>query len=41
VLRQLSDPHPPISFEELTEGLARMVGHYVKQELWQLNGVRA
>jgi AcrR family transcriptional regulator len=33
VLRQLSDPHPPISFGQLSEGLADMVSHYVEKEL--------
>jgi len=33
VLRQLSDPNPPLSFEELSNGLADMVGHYVAHEL--------
>jgi AcrR family transcriptional regulator len=33
VVRHLSDPNPPISYEELTQGLADMVGHYVQQEL--------
>ncbi|MDO8331439.1 MAG: TetR/AcrR family transcriptional regulator [Fluviicoccus sp.] len=32
VIRHLSDPNPPVSFEELTEGLANMVGHYVAYE---------
>lgn len=33
ILRHLSDPNPPISFEQLTDGLADMVGHYVTQEM--------
>jgi AcrR family transcriptional regulator len=33
VVRHLSDPNPPISFEELAQGLADMVDHYVTQEL--------
>jgi AcrR family transcriptional regulator len=33
VVRHLSDPHPAISYEELTQGLADMVDHYVAQEL--------
>ncbi len=33
VLRQLSEPNPPITFEQLSNGLADMVGHYVAQEL--------
>lgn len=37
LLRQLSDPNPPITFEELTQGLADMVGHYVAQELLLAN----
>ncbi len=32
VIRHLSDPCPPVSFEELTQGLADMVGHYVAYE---------
>ena len=32
VIRHLSDPNPPVSFEELTQGLADMVGHYVAYE---------
>lgn len=32
LVRHLSDPNPPISFDELVEGLAVMVGHYVAQE---------
>ena len=32
LVRHLSDPSPPVSFDELVEGLAVMVGHYVAQE---------
>ena len=32
VVRHLSDPNPPISFDELAQGLSDMVGHYVSQE---------
>lgn len=32
VVRHLSDPNPPISFEALARGLANMVGHYVAYE---------
>lgn len=32
VIRHLSDPNPPVTFEELTQGLADMVGHYVAYE---------
>ncbi len=32
VIRHLSDPSPPVSFEELTQGLADMVGHFVAYE---------
>lgn len=32
VIRHLSDPSPPVSFDELTQGLADMVGHYVAYE---------
>ncbi len=35
VVRHLSDPNPPISYDELSRGLADMVGHYAKQELSQ------
>lgn len=35
VVRHLSDPTPPISYDELSRGLADMVGHYAKQELSQ------
>lgn len=33
VVRHLSDPNPPITYEELGQGLADMVDHYVQQEL--------
>ncbi|MEY1662251.1 TetR/AcrR family transcriptional regulator [Isoalcanivorax beigongshangi] len=33
VVRHLSDPNPPITYEELSEGLSAMVGHYVSREL--------
>lgn len=33
VIRHLSEPSPPISYEDMTEGLADMVDHYVAQEL--------
>lgn len=33
VVRHLSDPNPPISYEQLARGLADMVGHYAKYEL--------
>lgn len=32
IIRHLTDPNPPISFEQLSNGLAIMVGYYVKQE---------
>lgn len=32
LIRHLSDPSPPITFDELVDGLAVMVGHYVAQE---------
>lgn len=32
VVRHLSDPNPPVTFEELARGLANMVGHYVAHE---------
>lgn len=37
VVRHLSDPSPPMTYEELSRGLADMVGHYVAREL-QLAG---
>lgn len=33
VLRHLSDPNPPISFSQLTEGLADMVSHYAHNQM--------
>ncbi len=33
VVRHLSDPNPPITYEALAQGLADMVSHYVAQEL--------
>jgi len=33
VLRHLSDPNPPIRFNELIEGLANMVSHYANNEM--------
>ncbi len=33
VVRHLSDPSPPITFDQLVEGLARMVGHYTEREI--------
>ncbi len=33
VVRHLSEPAPPISFDELVEGLADMIGHYTEQEI--------
>ena len=33
VIRHLSDPDPMISFDELADGLAAMIGHYITQEL--------
>jgi AcrR family transcriptional regulator len=35
VVRHLSDPNPPMSYEELARGLADMVGHYAKHEMAQ------
>ena len=32
VIRHLSDPNPPISYDELVDGLAHMVSHYVRME---------
>lgn len=33
VVQHLSDPTPPVTYEELTEGLADMVSHYVAREM--------
>lgn len=33
MVRHLSDPNPPISYEELSQGLADMISHYVAQEM--------
>ncbi|WP_111496973.1 MULTISPECIES: TetR/AcrR family transcriptional regulator [Marinobacter] len=33
VVRHLTDPSPPIRFDELADGLARMVGHYTTREI--------
>ena len=33
VVQHLSNPNPPITYEELTEGLADMVSHYVAREM--------
>lgn len=32
VIRHLSDPNPPITYDELVDGLAHMVSHYVRME---------
>lgn len=32
VTRHMSDPNPPISYDELVDGLAHMVAHYVRGE---------
>lgn len=37
VVRRLSDPNPPMSYEELARGLADMVGHYSAYELRRLD----
>lgn len=41
VVRHLSDPSPPISFDQLVEGLARMVGHYTEREIELAAGAQA
>lgn len=41
VTRHLSDPNPPISFDELVDGLAHMVNHYVLMELQMLAAASA
>lgn len=33
VLRHLSDPNPPVDFQQLSNGLADMVSHYAENEL--------
>lgn len=33
MIRFLSDPHPPMRFDEMAEGLIDMVSHYVEREL--------
>lgn len=33
VIRHMSDPNPPITYDELVDGLAHMVSHYVRMEL--------
>ena len=33
VVQHLSNPNPPITYEELTEGLAEMVSHNVGREM--------
>lgn len=38
VVRHLSDPNPPITFDQLVEGLARMVGHYTEREIELASG---
>lgn len=32
IIRHLTDPNPPVSFEQLSNGLASMVGYYVERE---------
>jgi AcrR family transcriptional regulator len=32
VIRHMSDPNPPISYDDLVDGLAHMVSHYVRME---------
>lgn len=32
VVKHLSDPSPPITFDQLVEGLATMLGHYIAHE---------
>lgn len=41
VVRHLSDPNPPITFDQLVEGLARMVGHYTEREIELASGGQA
>jgi AcrR family transcriptional regulator len=38
VVQHLSNPNPPITFDELSEGLAAMIGHYVERELQLTSG---
>lgn len=37
VVRHLCDPSPPITFDELAQGLANMVGHYTEREIALVN----
>ena len=41
IVQHLSNPHPPITFDELAEGLAAMIGHYVERELQLTSGAAA
>lgn len=36
VLRHLRDPNPPITFQQLSRGIAEMIEHYAAHELWLL-----
>jgi len=38
IVQHLSNPHPTMTFDELSEGLAAMVGHYVDRELQLTSG---
>ncbi|MHA7853652.1 helix-turn-helix domain-containing protein [Marinobacter shengliensis] len=39
VIRHLSDPDPMVSFDEMADGLASMIGHYIAAELSLLGDV--
>ena len=38
IVQHLSNPHPTMTFDELSEGLAAMIGHYVERELQLTSG---
>lgn len=40
MIRFLSDPHPPMRFEEMADGLIDMVSHYVEHELQRVDQAR-
>lgn len=37
IFRYLTDPNPPISFDDLTLGLSKMISHFLKQELFEIS----
>ena len=38
VVQHLSNPNPPITYDELSDGLAEMIAHYVERELQLTSG---